>query len=170
MLRRTEVGEVLARLAREAGLAILGGPPAGTRVSTQVTDGELEGGLRYLTRLACLSYAIRYAQGPVGAIVLQEAQGFRAAPGGPRPQRSSPSSMRRSARPRSFHVLGCVGLAGRHPKPVVSPGSLDTPAPTSPETDQLEEPGITLAAVQANLNPSSVRAYQNWRPGHSCVK
>ena len=84
-LWEAEVGKVLARLAHEAGLAIRGGPYAGTRVSAQFTDVELERGLRHLMRLASLSYAIRYAEGPAGEVVLQDVRVFRAAPEEARP-------------------------------------------------------------------------------------
>jgi hypothetical protein len=84
-LREAEVGEVLARLAHEAGTAILSGSHAGTRISAQFTDVELERGLHYLIPLASLSCAIRYAQGPAGAVVIQEVRVFRAAPRGPPP-------------------------------------------------------------------------------------
>jgi hypothetical protein len=82
-LREAEVSEVLARLARATGIAILGDLGSGIRVSVQFTDAELEYGLRRLLRLASLSHACRYAQGSTGTVVLQEVRVFRAAPEGP---------------------------------------------------------------------------------------
>jgi hypothetical protein len=75
-----EVGMVLARLAQAAGLTVFGSPIAGIRVSAQFTDAELEQGLRRLLRLASLSYAMRYARGSTGAIVLEEVRVFRPVP------------------------------------------------------------------------------------------
>jgi hypothetical protein len=68
-LWEAEVGEVLTRIAQEAGLAILGSSRAGTKVSVQFTDVALEHGLRRLLRLVSLSHAILYARSPTGLAV-----------------------------------------------------------------------------------------------------
>jgi hypothetical protein len=85
-LRQAEVGEVLARLAYEAGLVIVGSWRTKIQLSAQFTDVELEVGIRRLLRLASLSHAIRYAPGPTGEVAMQEVQVFGAANDGPPPQ------------------------------------------------------------------------------------
>jgi hypothetical protein len=81
-LLEAEVGEVLARIGQEAGVVITSSPTSGVQVSAQFTDMALEQGLRRLLRLASLSYAIRYTQGPTGAVVMHEMRVFRAASDG----------------------------------------------------------------------------------------
>jgi hypothetical protein len=77
-----EVAKVLARIGRDAGILITGSPTSGVRLSAQFTDVELDAGLRRLLRLAALSYALRYAQGPTGMASVQEVRVFGAAADG----------------------------------------------------------------------------------------
>ena len=84
-LWEAEIGEVLARIGQEADLTILGGPHAGIRVSARFEDLELSLGLRRLLRLAALSHAIRYVEGPTGTAVMREVRLFGAAPEEPPP-------------------------------------------------------------------------------------
>jgi hypothetical protein len=110
-----EVSEVLARLGQAAGVVITASPGAGTRVSAQFTDVELEVGLRRLLRLASLSHAIRYAQSPSGAAVVHKVWVFRAAPEGLLP--SLPGTAR-DAEARAASSADYRGRAGsRWPTP-----------------------------------------------------
>jgi hypothetical protein len=114
-LWEAEVAKVLVRLGQEAGVTITGSPTSGERISAQFTDVELEVGLRRLLRLASLSHAIRYAQGPTGAVGVHEVRVFTAAPEGPLP---APPDTARDAEARAASSADPRGKAGsRWPAP-----------------------------------------------------
>lgn len=114
-LWEAEIGEVLARLGQDAGVLITGSPTSGERISAQFTNVELEVGLRRLLRLAALSYAIRYAEGPTGAVTVNEVRVFQAAPEGSLPL---PHDTTRDAEARAASSADSRGRAGsRWPTP-----------------------------------------------------
>jgi hypothetical protein len=84
-LWEAEVGDVLTRIGHEARVIITGSPTTGVRVSAQLTDVELEAGLRRLLGRGALSYAIRYARDSTGAMAMHEVRVFPATPEGPLP-------------------------------------------------------------------------------------
>jgi hypothetical protein len=75
-LREADIGEILARIGQQAGIAILDAPSVGKRIGAQFTDVELDKGLRHLLRLASLSYGIRYAPGLTGGVAVTEVHVF----------------------------------------------------------------------------------------------
>jgi hypothetical protein len=75
-LWEADLGAVLAPIRLKAGIPIIVSPSAGTRISAQFTGVALEPGLRRLLQLAAQSYAIRYAPGPTGVVVIQEVRVF----------------------------------------------------------------------------------------------
>jgi hypothetical protein len=86
-LQDAELGDVLAAIARQAGITIRGDPRPGRRVSTQFSGIPLNEGLRRLLRLASLSSTMVYAPSPTGAMVLTAVHVFEEVPGAaPRPQ------------------------------------------------------------------------------------
>lgn len=80
-LQEAELAEVLAQIAQQAGIAIVGSPRLGHWVSAQFIDIELAEGLRRLLRQAALSSAMRYASGPGGSVALTEVHVFPAVRG-----------------------------------------------------------------------------------------
>jgi hypothetical protein len=81
-LWEANLGEVLAQIHQQAGIAIRVRPSIEHTVSVQFTDVALDHGLRRLLQLASRSYAMRYAPGPTGEVALQEVQVFAGAPAG----------------------------------------------------------------------------------------
>ena len=114
-LWEAEVSKVLVRLGQATGVLITGSPTSGERVSAQFTDVELEVGLRRLLRLASLSHAIRYAQGPTGTMGVHEVRVFTAATEGPL---SRPHETARDPEARAASSADPRGRAGsRRPAP-----------------------------------------------------
>jgi hypothetical protein len=81
-LWEANIGEVLAQIRQQAGIAIRVHPSTEHTVSVQFTDVALDHGLRRLLQLASRSYAMRYAPGPTGEVALQEVQVFAGTPAG----------------------------------------------------------------------------------------
>jgi hypothetical protein len=79
-LWEADLGDVLAQIRQKAGIPIIVSPNAGKSISAQFTGVALEPGLRRLLQLAAQSYAIRYAPGPAGVMVIQEVRVFGTAP------------------------------------------------------------------------------------------
>jgi hypothetical protein len=80
-LREAELAQVLAQIAQQAGIAIVGSPGLGHRVSAQLIDIDLAEGLRRLVQQASFGSAMRYASGPGGDVSLTEVHVFSAARG-----------------------------------------------------------------------------------------
>jgi hypothetical protein len=75
-LWEADLGEVLAQIHQQAGISIRVSPSPAPRLSVQFTDVALDHGLRRLLQLASRSYAMHYAPGPTGEVILQEVQIF----------------------------------------------------------------------------------------------
>jgi type II secretory pathway component GspD/PulD (secretin) len=81
-LWETDIREVLVEIQYQSGIPISVSPGPEHKVSAQFTDVALDQGLRRLLQLASQSYAMRYALGPPGEVILQEVQVFSRAPVG----------------------------------------------------------------------------------------
>jgi type II secretory pathway component GspD/PulD (secretin) len=77
-----DIREVLVQIQQQSGIPISVSPGPEHKVSAQFTDVALDQGLRRLLQLASQSYAMHYASGPTGEVILQEVQVFRKAPAG----------------------------------------------------------------------------------------
>ena len=81
-LWEADIREVLVEIQHQSGIPISVGPGPEHKVSAQFTDVALDQGLRRLLQLASQSYAMRYALGRPGEVILQEVQILTMAPAG----------------------------------------------------------------------------------------
>jgi hypothetical protein len=115
-VQAADLGEVLAQIGRQAGLRIVAGPSAGTRVSARFAGVALDEGLRRLLRLASLSHLFRYAPGPAGTVTLTEVHVVGAGPDTlPRPAPATDRGF--SAASQAPEPVPDVGEAAPEPPP-----------------------------------------------------
>lgn len=102
-LYEAEVGEVLARLSQQAGLAVVVPVVPGRRISTRFANLALADGLHRLLRLADLSYALVSAQDRAGARSVPTLYVLGRAGGAPPPR--IPASRRALTEPANLVAL-----------------------------------------------------------------
>jgi hypothetical protein len=75
-LQEAPIQEVLTAIGQEAGLRVRMSTTANRTVSARFAAMPLDQGLRRLLRVASLSYALLYTQGPTATAILQEVRVF----------------------------------------------------------------------------------------------
>jgi hypothetical protein len=132
-LREADLGEVLARIGRQAGIRIAPGPSAGKRVSARLTGVPLEDGLRQLLRSASLSHLFLYAQGLTGAATIAEVRVFGEG-------KDLPSQSGSDAEPRNTDPTPSPGSSGGKPRnPAAGVVEPVQAVVTEPESDEPTE-------------------------------
>jgi hypothetical protein len=146
-LWQANLGEVLAQIHQQAGIAIRVSPSTEHTVSVQFTDVTLDHGLRRLLQLASRSYAMRYAPGLTGEVALQEVQVFAGAPAGDQSPAGVPDAGEKPGAEVGQHFIDAV-LQRQAASPAVVRGDESDAAQRFRETlerNAAPAPGLTDA-------------------------